>query len=1253
MSTITWLHLSDLHFRQDRQAKWDEDIVLRKLLEDVRERIECDRLGPDFVVVTGDIAFGGAAKEYALASQFLDEVLDATGLGKDRLFVVPGNHDVDWSLISRGAKGIASSLDSRKAINEVLASAEDRRLLFRRFDQYRRFTRDYFAGQRPFDSDQYFHVSQCDAGDHRIALLGLNSAWLCAGDEDQNHLALGERQVRSALGQAKDADLKIALMHHPFDWLLDCDRKDCEPLLTQNCDFVLHGHLHRSGVTSLATPDADAMVIAAGACYETRESRNAYNVVHLDLDTGRGTIFLRRYSDDSGGFWTEDVMTYRNAKNGRYDFTLPGRSQRPAGEQTPPAEPVATGAGAPRGTRGDRPGRQDLRAATKLYLSHLVDRYRYLDFKGMGVSDRVPLQLPLVEMYVPLNARIELPEGETWDRGLRLAGKPVTEEEAEAVGRRLGALAPVLDMLEDNDGLIVLGDPGAGKTTFLKYLALRLAMGQGQDLGLGPRLPVLAPLSAYAAALAEVDVPLDRFIAQYYRNRGLGLPMDSMLDEALAEGRGLLLLDGLDEVRDWGRRRLVVDRVVDFFTVHRRQGNKFILTSRIVGYREVRPVVEGLAECTLVDFDDDEIEEFVGKWTAALERAARGDTAVAAEEAQRERDELLDAVRRNPGVRTLASNPLLLTILALMKRQGVTLPERRVELYEKYIETLLKNWNLARGLGGRTGRDLDVVETVRVLAPLARWMHETSPGVGLVKREDVRRTLEEIYANRGADDPEKAGRQLLEDVHDHAGLLLERGPGEYGFIHLTFQEYLAAVAVAQTGQTDVAPVVEALASHVGDDNWREVTLLAVGHLGLIQQRDEAAGQVVTQLADAELGEPGEAATLAGDAVVDAWPGGVNQDSKASVVQRLSAIMVDDATVEPTFRAAAGATLAKLGDPRPEATTIEGMQFCCVPGGPFWMGEDKQEHLYKGLEQPYSIGRYPVTNAQFREFVEAGGYGEERYWPEAKEAGLWADAGFRVPPERHPLRQILPKEQLKNASWQIYVDQEPRVQPYDHGEPYCLPTHPVVWVTWYECLAFTRWLTGRLHEAGVLPNDWRVALPSEAEWEKAARGGKQIPSTPLMATPGDLLADQVPADLRRNARPKRAYPWGRSSKSDEADPNRANYTETKIESTSAVGCFPGGASPYGCEDMAGNVWEWTRSLWGRDWQKSEFAYPYDPAHGRDNTDAPEETRRVLRGSAFYNFPELTRVAARYWYDPYVRNYDVGCRLVAVPILSSDL
>ena len=110
-------------------------------------------------------------------------------------------------------------------------------------------------------------------------------------------------------------------MHHPFEWLHDSDREICERLLLENCHFVLHGHLHRTGVVRLSGPDVNSpMQIAAGAAHSPNEAK-AYNLVHLDFDTGKGTVYLRLFSD-RGGFWAEDTLSYRNAK-GNYEFDLP------------------------------------------------------------------------------------------------------------------------------------------------------------------------------------------------------------------------------------------------------------------------------------------------------------------------------------------------------------------------------------------------------------------------------------------------------------------------------------------------------------------------------------------------------------------------------------------------------------------------------------------------------------------------------------------------------------------------------------------------------------------------------------------------------------------------------------------------------------------------------------------------------------------------------------------------------------------
>ncbi|MEI2688825.1 MAG: SUMF1/EgtB/PvdO family nonheme iron enzyme [Anaerolineae bacterium] len=227
-----------------------------------------------------------------------------------------------------------------------------------------------------------------------------------------------------------------------------------------------------------------------------------------------------------------------------------------------------------------------------------------------------------------------------------------------------------------------------------------------------------------------------------------------------------------------------------------------------------------------------------------------------------------------------------------------------------------------------------------------------------------------------------------------------------------------------------------------------------------------------------------------------------------------------------------------------------MSFCLVPGGPFWMGDGKEQHRCEAAPADYWIGRYPVTHAQYALFVRAGGYGHDAYWPEAQQAGYWRPGQFKG---------------RYDKSW--------RNGPLELREPFGLPNHPVVGVTWYEALAFTRWLTDHLRAKELIEPGWAIRLPGEAEWEKAARGGWQVPAQPVLRSPEQGLQATVP--WVKNPDEKRAYPW-----LGQIDPERANYDASKIGSTSAVGCFPGGASPYGCLDMSGNVWEWTRSVYAR-------------------------------------------------------------------------
>jgi len=326
ITMLTWLHISDLHFRASQE--YNTHAVLKALLTDLKERMQDDGLCPDFIAVTGDIAFSGQPAEYALARTFFDDLLKTTGLPSERLLVVPGNHDVNRSLITPGARAIGAALADRDAVNLLLNTPDDRRLIMARFKGYAEFVNDYL--RQGWDDEHFFYVRTVEADGRRVALLGLNSAWLCASDEDKaKGLLIGERQARAALEQAEGAALKIALMHHPFDWLREFDQNDSAAMLTDGCDFILHGHLHQTALTQLTSPDSAAMILAGGACYETRNYPNMVNWVRLDLSAGTGVVYLRRYSPQRGGFWAKDTLTYRNVQDGEYRFALRGRLTRP------------------------------------------------------------------------------------------------------------------------------------------------------------------------------------------------------------------------------------------------------------------------------------------------------------------------------------------------------------------------------------------------------------------------------------------------------------------------------------------------------------------------------------------------------------------------------------------------------------------------------------------------------------------------------------------------------------------------------------------------------------------------------------------------------------------------------------------------------------------------------------------------------------------------------------------------------------
>jgi formylglycine-generating enzyme required for sulfatase activity/energy-coupling factor transporter ATP-binding protein EcfA2 len=847
----------------------------------------------------------------------------------------------------------------------------------------------------------------------------------------------------------------------------------------------------------------------------------------------------------------------------------------------------------------------DLAALRAAYTDYLLSAHRYLDFKGVPQVEKVATLLPLEEVFVPLHARPTAPEADTWRR-LRLAGREMGElEEAMhlegmiAPAESAGPI-PIDEALNKEAALVILGDPGAGKSTLLKHLALHLARE-----GDGP-LPILLPLNAYAEALGREEIGLQAYLARYYAARRSELAgVEALFDEALAKGQAVVLLDGLDEVQ---ARRLFVNRLVeDFVAAHRAQaGNRFVVSSRIVGYRDAPLVstIEGSTwpVYTLTDWGQEEIERFAARWTLAFELATHGDTPEARAAAEAEQQDLLAAIVPGSGIERLASNPLLLTIMALIKRQRVTLPRERVRLYELYLETLISAWNKARALDRRpVGPEISYLETVQVLAPLALWLREENPTAGLVSREQVEGWLTGYYQQEWGE-PRGPARQrartFLQSVRSYSNLLVERGEGRYGFLHLTFEEMLAAKGIALVeDQEGLEAAMDVVCQHWLDPTWRETLLLTAGVLGIVKQSPFKAGRMLRQLCAEDLAgeDRGRNVVLAGQALADVGEAGADRASAAAVIARLVQVMQDRETPAPARRDA-GHLLGQLGW-EPEGGLDVWVE---IPPRPFLYGDGRER---RAIEAPYRIGTYPVTNKQFTRFVEAGGYERRECWSE--EGWDWRTGKYDSQAPDYLLDWLSqrPSEKRDRPFW--WGDEK-------RGSPLC----PVVGVSWFEAQAYCRWLA---LEAGLDPNSpVGPRLPAEEEWERAVRGtdGREYPWGNEWDRTGLNCADWWAG--RELPESDDWEKWWRSDERKEANPT-----------PTAVVTFREGITPSRLWDGAGNVWEWTGSPWQRG-----------------------SPRRVVRGGSWFNTRRNVRCACRDDYHPDYYNSNVGFRVVFPGSLSSD-
>lgn len=835
------------------------------------------------------------------------------------------------------------------------------------------------------------------------------------------------------------------------------------------------------------------------------------------------------------------------------------------------------------------------RNAKERYRDYIITAHQHLPVAGFETNLRVPI--PLEKVYVSLQARMaEIDRARDGRRGHAadfpdlLPDRMVTVQ--EALQFALG---------KNYDGVVILGQPGSGKTTLAKYFLLCFATNKAEkNLQLSQKL---LPILLFLREIDPEKSCIENILAALQKHQ-LGLD-DKFFLPYLQKGEAILLLDGLDEVPTEEKRQQVSQWIHQqvHFTFPR---CPVIVTSRFSGYRGGAVLPGYYLRLEIQDYQLQQVKQFLENWLTAVETHVHEDSRFWRHEAKQKAEDLHRRIEETKALRELAVNPLMLQIIALVHRDRGTLPERRIELYKECTDVLLERWDKAKGLNVL----LSAAEARQLLQPVALWMHSVENRREVSKQE----VLDFIAPILPRLNSQVDAEALLTSWQERSGIF--KGEGEtYFFHHLSFQEYLTAEEIRNTRQ------VETLVKNFDKAWWREPTLLAMGltnppifgdfmnALLRASWRDGARVDFMLRCIDEALikDETSFAEALRKlkrtEARYHALCGLERVGTEQAKVAVRQALHDKDEQIASTART----ILAKWGE-MPIEKKIETLkviikgkaqqlpvrlfnpielnaEYILIPGA-------KKEIVFASTKKtapdyPLYFAKYPVTNKLYRRFID--------YL-----AGEHKEATSLLP--REQFNQLFLAKAQKIEGFVEYLGNDPqqwaeKLKPHD-DKRFNSDDQPAVAVTWFAATAYCHWLTAlhqNDHKSKNQNQSYIFRLPIEEEWEWAASGAR----TPFSGG-------------------KRKYPWGDK----EPDETLANYGQ-KVGHTTPVGAYPAGATPEGLMDMAGNVWEWMDNKYGLK------EYP---------------GARALRGGSWDNTSEYLRCAARSSNRPDVRWNYVGFRVV---------
>ncbi|MCP5003608.1 MAG: SUMF1/EgtB/PvdO family nonheme iron enzyme [Planctomycetes bacterium] len=678
----------------------------------------------------------------------------------------------------------------------------------------------------------------------------------------------------------------------------------------------------------------------------------------------------------------------------------------------------------------------DLDFLKRKYFNYIKEKYSHLSFKGL--SEGKLISFSLKDIYTKLTLTKEIFRDKT-----EYLKKKELAEKAEFIERLKEDPVKISDIL-DSKYSVITGDPGSGKSTLLKYIALafidrkeneRLEISENREL-----LPILFPIAAYAEGCKKEgfsNMSLNEFIPLYFKSQGLP-NLTPLFENALKCNNALVLLDGLDEVSDESERKKMVSDISNFIGYDNFSDNKYLVTCRTASYTMTSRFEQikdtDFTHYIIHPFDIDEIEVFFSKWYLRYEIEINRRMEAADVEAEKNLTRMMAVVKNDRNIFNIATNPLMLTILALIEHEGGELPKDRSDLYAKCLRILSGSWENLRSLyesekrGFKLGnKNITEDFIVYYLGPIAFDMHvKAQPDIDY---ETLKEELTKKFDLRNKDlllSKEQA-TDFVQIMKERSGILQEVSTGTYGFIHLTFKEYLAA-----RNLTDLCDnIIEELGGNLFKPEWKEVLFLTVTSL-----KRKAASNFIKAIFKKKQ-DNFKNLILAGECALDTSIDNIDEDLYDNMITEMKKVIDEDVPVKN--RVEVGEILGWLGDTR------ELKEFIPVAGGRY-----KLENGPVDIK-PFEISKYPVTNSWFEEFVKTGGYKNREYWSE--EGKKWLDYNKA----EHP-------KFWNDRKWNC-------------------PNSPVVGVSWYEAYAFTKWLS-------AVDNDgYKYRLLEEGEWEAAAAGSK--------------------------------------------------------------------------------------------------------------------------------------------------------------------